>query len=357
MIDNKKRPGLLGGGPVSSAGRGDVPLPEYTMLGECLQLGGRLLRLEDACEAWKNKFSGFEKFKRLERARVSVASGKVRTIEQGVLSTAHISPGIEPVGAYFEGFSGASVFKVCRDAAVSEQVGGGKRSRINQFSYASRRRLMLRIGQIRRDAVLPAFVTLTYPAEFPVDPKVWKKHLDTFSKRLKRKFHRVGAIWKLEPQERGAAHFHLLVWGCDLEELKEFVPLAWYQIAGGGDQLHFLWHTGRLGHGNVHCVQQVRSFAGVWSYAAKYLGKTFQVAGWSYVGRFWGVINSQNIPFGEKYVIEVEKNTAVVAMRYQRRFISVARNGKKTQRKKKAKGNKKTMMIFCDADQWLNRLL
>lgn len=254
------------------------------------------------------------------------------------LSKAHISP-------FVEYRAGASLLKAHRGGMKDDQVGGGLRGSINGFSDNSRRRLMYTIGGIRLDAELPLFITLTYPMSFP-EPKQAKKHLDTFFKRLARAFPAHGSIWKLEPQERGAPHFHILTWGCELEKIRAWLPLAWHEIAGNGDRLHLLWHEGKLGNGNRHCVQQVRTWRGVWSYASKYLGKTFDVAGWSekWTGRFWGVIHRGHIPFGELIEEEVTRKKAVEIMRYQKRFSGLN------------KRNNKSMTIFCDADQWIKKV-
>lgn len=68
------------------------------------------------------------------------------------------------------------------------------------------------IASILRDAELPNFVTLTYPAKFPTVSRA-KRDLKVFQQRLIRRFPGSGGIWKLEPQERGAPHYHLLIWG------------------------------------------------------------------------------------------------------------------------------------------------
>lgn len=267
--------------------------------------------------------------------------------ERSTLSTAHISPQI----CYYDG---ASLFKVSKGGEC-DQVGGGIRGKIHGFSQASRLRLMRTIAKVRRDADLPAFVTLTYPEEFP-SPMESKVHLDNFIRRFQRRFPKGGMIWKLEPQKRGAPHYHLLVWGVSFMGLTCFVPEAWFEIAGGGDPKHLAWHEGRCGHGNKHCVQRVESFKGVWFYAAKYLGKTFEVAGWDkkWTGRFWGVIAPANIPFGELRELVVTRQAAVQAMRYQRRFSK----SKKTHGRKirKLRGDRRSLSIFCDATQWAERL-
>jgi hypothetical protein len=264
-----------------------------------------------------------------------------------ILSYAHITP-------FVEYYNGASLLKSSR-GGICDQVGGGKRGKINGFSRGSRYRLMQTIAKVQRDAELPLFLTLTYPDDFP-NPAESKEHLEIFIKRVRRRFPRAGMIWKLEPQMRGAPHYHWLVWGVSMLDLMKFVPRAWFEIAGGGDPKHLAWHKGECGHGNKHCVSEVRSFKGVWFYAAKYLGKTFEVAGWNnnWTGRYWGVISKENIPFGDLRQLVVTRSLAVQVMRYQRRFVNRKLGGKKRKRPIRAGG--RSLTIFCDADQWIERL-
>lgn len=253
------------------------------------------------------------------------------------LSTSHNRP-------FVEFREGASLLKACK-GGETEKIGGGKRGEVSGFSNNSRRRLLQTIGGVRRDAGLPLFITLTYPEVFP-EPEISKRHLKMFFQRLARSFPAHGSIWKLEPQQRGAPHYHLLTWGVSLVEVGCWVAQNWYEIAGGGDPKHLMWHLGLLENGNKLCVQQVLHFRGVWSYASKYLGKTFSVAGWDEkaTGRFWGVVNRGNIPFGELIQQEVSHKKAVEVQRYQRRFSKI----KKTNR---------SVTIFCDANQWVEKLL
>lgn len=62
---------------------------------------------------------------------------------------------------------------------------GGKRGIIKRLSEGSRRRLLRMLSRVLRDQ-LPLFVTLTYPDNFPGDPKQWKEHLKAWFKRLHR---------------------------------------------------------------------------------------------------------------------------------------------------------------------------
>ena len=250
------------------------------------------------------------------------------------LSKAHIRP-------FVEYRAGAGLLKAHRGGQKDDQVGGGLRGAVKGFSVSSRRRLLQTVRSIKLDAELPLFITLTYPETFP-DANTSKRHHKMFFQRFNRAFPAHGSIWKLEPQKRGAPHYHLLTWGCDLDQVQNFVPAAWAEIASGGDPKHKTWHEG--GFNNQHCVQQVYNQKGVLAYAAKYLGKTFEVEGWEKVGRYWGIINRNNIPFGELVKQEVTYKKAVEILRYGKRFTGLK------------KRNNRSLNIFCDADQWIEKL-
>lgn len=316
-----------------------MSINNYTLLDEVLKIGGELKSTKD--------FSTGE-YVSLEPSHAGVAPCGVRDVRdkhflrslQGglPLSTSHNSPFIEYT-------SGASLLKVSGGGNF-ERHGGGKRDEIKGFSDNSRRYLMRTIARIRTDAELPNFITLTYPSYFP-EPKESKKHLDIFLKRFRRAFPNVGGIWKLEPQERGAPHYHILAWGASEVDMRLFVPFAWHAIAGNGDENHLAFHLGAL-HDTVPCVNQVRSWRGVWSYASKYLGKTFQVAGWDSkkTGRFWGVFNRPCVPFGQDMVMRITLHDAHKWMRYQRRFSGI-----------RFRSSTPSHTIFCDANQWVKNII
>jgi hypothetical protein len=176
---------------------------------------------------------------------------------------------------------------------------------------------------LQRD-VLPLFVTLTYHNEYPDNFEDYKNQLDNFLRSLSRRFGRyvtkeviikgekvlkevwetsVGVIWKMEYQQRGAPHYHLFVWGVSLEELREFVPEKWHKIAGYGSPDHLAWHKGELG--NEHCVQSVKSWHGVRSYASKYFAKLDDTKNRG--GRVWGVRGK--VPFSK--ILEYRVNLQV----------------------------------------------
>jgi hypothetical protein len=80
--------------------------------------------------------------------------------------------------------------------------GGGIRDRVKGFSRVSRTNLLRRLASINRGAFRAfkgriIFVTLTYPHEYPDDPKLCKHHLKALRKRLQREFGTFAAFWRL----------------------------------------------------------------------------------------------------------------------------------------------------------------
>jgi hypothetical protein len=209
---------------------------------------------------------------------------------------------------------------------------GAQRSAIEDFSHAARKRLLTLLQMVDRDTPLPLFVTLTYPMTWPDDPAEWKRHLDNFSKWMGRHYPSSSAVWKLEPQKRGAPHFHLLVWGAGFIPHRD-VAEAWYKIVGSGDPNHLAAGTE---------VRRVETRNGVAYYAGKYLAKTdtpFQG-----VGRFWGIHRRSNLPITPPDKETVTMSEAVQMVRWARRAL-------------KAKGVRRTwrgsVTLFTEAPgQW-----
>ena len=158
------------------------------------------------------------------------------------------------------------------------------RGEVSSFSVRSRSRLNKKIAMLSR-GVLPYFVTLTYHAKMPSDFTGYKYQLHHFMISFFRRFPNAGVIWKLEFQKRGAPHYHLFVWGVSLQDLRAFIPQTWHKIAGYRSKYHLEWHQGKLG--NEHCVQSIRSWNGVLSYAGKYFAKLDDTKNRG--GRVWGV--------------------------------------------------------------------
>jgi hypothetical protein len=172
------------------------------------------------------------------------------------------------------------------------------RGKITDFTRAARRRLLDALNSINRGRLVckPLFITLTYPQKWPSKTEVWKANLDTFGKRLVRRFSDAAFYWKLEFQQRGAPHFHLLLFNVPYMA-HDWLARAWFEVVDSGEPAHLKAGTE---------VRRIRSWRGVLSYAAKYMVKAVQLPLFGgpplkellahYPGRFWGCVNRGKLP-------------------------------------------------------------
>jgi hypothetical protein len=179
------------------------------------------------------------------------------------------------------------------------------------------------------------FLTLTYPGIWSPDPKQWKRNLDNVRAAVARHWGKTEWVWKLEPQRRGAPHFHLLAYlpesitkdlkpfknrknckrwrGSKLTEFRKWCDDTWYRIVGSGDERHR-----RAG------VQvQIASAAAAARYAGKYIGKECQFVDPETgeilsPGRFWGRKNRGILPVKEHSTMTTWKAAMRIARQARR---------------------------------------
>ena len=174
---------------------------------------------------------------------------------------------------------------------------GAKRGVIQGFTPAARRRMLdvmmgIPWGELAAPDKYTAqhhtlFVTLTYPEEWPQDWPDWKRHLRTWQKRLdrwcKKQDLTYWGVWKLELQERGAPHFHILLSLSRVVSVRGFrdrFRRAWYEIVESGDKNHSIYGC------NCNAVYENKRGA-LMRYLSKYLGKAWIAA--RETGRVWGM--------------------------------------------------------------------
>ncbi len=154
--------------------------------------------------------------------------------------------------------------------------GGGIRSQVTKFTNASKRRLMF---TARNFSGLEIMLTLTYPAEFPLDGRTVKDHWRRFRQWMVRNGAKAG-LWVLEFQKRGAPHFHVFI----REPLdRDKLAKAWFRIVASGDPKHLVAGTR---------IETFRYPPALGSYVMKYASKMDQKdvpKEFENVGRFWGV--------------------------------------------------------------------
>lgn len=188
-----------------------------------------------------------------------------------------------------------------------QSSGGGKRGTITDFSPASRGRLFDLFNQFEVKHAA-TFITLTYASRAETAHQA-KGHLRALFKRLGRLYpdKNLSGIWRMEFQQRGAIHFHIIFFECPYIP-KEKLQTIWGDITG--DKLPFTR------------IERIFSHKKIINYVAKYVGKvngepnpsgfnslTYLSAYQKYhgpnIGRLWGYLNKSELPFAELHEIEL----------------------------------------------------
>lgn len=191
------------------------------------------------------------------------------------------------------------------------------RGAITEFSRKSRGRL-LRVGARLKSNAVGVMLTFTY-RENMRDHALAKNHLQLVGKWILYHYPLASLLWRLEYQERGAIHFHILAMNINWVDA---VKLTSYWKALTSDD-------------SYPDVKRVRSRRRVMAYISKYIAKMEQSQGKdtasngfiyvpyleNFVGRFWGIINRKALPLAPLHVMLVrgDKLLLINLRRYARR--------------------------------------
>jgi hypothetical protein len=217
-------------------------------------------------------------------ARTLPDYGESQALERLSLSSSHISPRALLVVA-----EGASFVATRCTGRAGRPTNCGTRGPIHGFSKQSRHRLLDAANAIQPDA-LPnhgKFVTLTYGPDYPTDNERVMADLDAIRKRVERKFGVFCAIWREEFQERGAPHFHLMLW------VERYIPFAWLRK----NWTEIAWPNAPAGQYCRVRLERMHSWGGTLHYIAKYMAKPLPEALQSATtGRQWGIWRRGMLP-------------------------------------------------------------
>lgn len=243
---------------------------------------------------------------------------------------------LNTIRAYEQG----TLIEVNRSHVKMERQGGGIRGKITGFSNKSRRNLMKKLGKVNKQD-LPLWVTLTYPDEFEVDTLAMRKHFERFRRRLERRGW--SGIWRIEWKRRisGAhideyyPHYHLMIWGAKVDFFREWVSIAWYECCGCLSDNHLLAGTS---------VSLVHHWKQLCCYVSKYMAKTGDLPDEvEQLGRLWGVINPNAIPWSEVIEWTIPYPTANKLFRMMRRYAHL-----------KTFSSQNSLSLLCNSPaQWL----
>lgn len=187
---------------------------------------------------------------------------------------------------------------------------------IHKFTRKSRARLLRLMRRLRTPLLCPPlFVTLTYHNTWPQDPY---DDLRVFLVWLHDRTNgRARYIWRLEWQQRGAPHFHVLFWLPSADRLNadpatlQAIRLEWATIIGARED------RDAMRHGVM--VKQIDSYRQAFHYVAKYIAKVHPDPECGNGLRRWG--RSMNLPVMELYREDVDHDTHVQLRRIARRLL------------------------------------
>jgi hypothetical protein len=233
--------------------------------------------------------------------------------------------------AYVSSAVGGSISQVSLgDNAITSRVptthSRGTRGTIRGFSRKSRTNLLRHKASINRSAFRAHkgrvfSVTLTYPSQYPQDPKLCKRHLEALRKRLARRYGGFSGYWRLGIQRRGAWHFHLLLFVPPsfgkLKEIRHFIACSWYEVCGKLSEGHLLAGTR---------VEEVRNWRNATSYVERYVAKPEQFPEGVEMGRVWGVWNEELLPV-QWETVRVNLKDAYKIRRIYRRLAKMRGKG------------------------------
>ena len=219
----------------------------------------------------------------------------------------------------FKGYvaEGGRLVRVTARSPADSKARAWRRGTVDGFSAKSRGRLLQLVNSINLDrhARRPIFLTLTYPENWPPGGQRPHRDIKVLWKRMVRgwvqtdrkgRLQRVDAsqsacIYRIEEQERGAPHFHCLIFG--LRYIDRFeISRMWDEVVGSGDANHYRAGTK---------IEWPEYWSKAGAYVAKYIAK--HTAGvpppepdageaahsWQAfhaLGRVWGVLGRKNLP-------------------------------------------------------------
>jgi len=161
-----------------------------------------------------------------------------------------------------------NMVKVTENGKQPPHLKGARRGLVSmEFTGKPRKRCLDALNQWQIPNINLVFCHLTYPAEYPLDWRIWKLDLKRFKQALLRKWPNAQGVWKLELQRRGAPHFHIILdtgKPVAIKRMRQWIDACWARIAHQNDQYQ----------GKYACrVETCWSIRHAMNYAGKYLTK------------------------------------------------------------------------------------
>lgn len=202
-------------------------------------------------------------------------------------------------------------FRADRPQGPREWVRGD----VQRFSARSRSRLLQMFARtdLRRLPTHCTFTTLTYHLTWADDAATWHNQIEEWDRRVRRAHPGSWSVWRLEFQERGAPHFHVLTFSW--EPIPEStITEEWHDIGGRCCE----WCDRYMVR-----VDPIETWEQASRYASKYEAKVDETIIDRSSGRVWGVKGRKN-RVETLYEVELSEAEAFAIRRIFKRIIRVA---------------------------------
>lgn len=250
----------------------------------------------------------------------------------------------EPISqkAKIEVYPHCIIFKPILQTTQGKKGPRKERSIIKKFSKRSRFRLFKLLAKIDHQLNFPPiFISLTYHYGHTLQKKSTKSQLNLFLTRLRQFDPKVQFIWRIELQERGAPHYHLIIFpGLPIlippnKHYNIVISQIWHSIADPNSEAH----------SEYGCkVVNIRNYTQACSYLSKYIAKVENLNDDIIEGRHWG--NSYNMPFKICRTIEYQDFQAKYIIEKIRHWL--LEHGKELQAKREYLNIHSEQCIFME---------
>ena len=200
--------------------------------------------------------------------------------------------------------------------------GGGQRGAVTTFSAQSRKRFMKKI-YILQSSSRCLWVTLTQPAAF-VGSIGARRMAKLWTARVRRAYPAASGLWRIQPQKRGAPHFHVMVYGiadADIKTVRARLSRMWTAVVVGGIVDGEKLSARSIGQiARYGCdVAEMETAVGVQRYVSRYLSRSDAAGNAAVAGRQWGSFNRDALPVSQTDTVTVTRQVAQNVVRAARR--------------------------------------
>jgi len=239
-----------------------------------------------------------------------------------------------------------------RNGSTSNTIdckGGGTRGKTFGMTRQSAARARNFINQLDPDRDY-AEITLTYPEEYPRHISVAQGHEKSILAKICRRWPDAFLMSVLQLQVRGAPHYHILLHGASVAELRSWIPGAWAKTVGSDDPSHLKAGTSV---GRVRNLSRYRQYVcRKWTASEVERAKRIYPDG---LGRLWKTRNQNAMPRAAVQRFELSEKQCHMLNRIFRQYARTWASGGRYNRYFRGEFRNLRLSI-SDPDSWVRLL-